>query len=125
MENTKIVVVTGGAQGIGRAICEAFSAQGAAVCIIDVLANSYFVGDIADEDTLKAFRAKVLAEHGGVDYLINNACLSRGGLKTCSYEVFNYTSCGLASARPFCSASSLWRISNQEPALSTFPPPAI
>ena len=90
MENTKIVVVTGGAQGIGRAICEAFSAQGAAVCIIDVLANSYFVGDIADEDTLKAFRAKVLAEHGGVDYLINNACLSRGGLKTCSYEDFNH-----------------------------------
>ena len=90
MDKTKIVVVTGGAQGIGRAICEAFSAQGAVVCTIDVLANSYFVGDIADEDTLKAFSAKVLAEHGGVDYLINNACLSRGGLKTCSYEDFNY-----------------------------------
>lgn len=90
MKQTKVAVVTGGAQGIGKAICEAFAAQGAAVCTIDVLENGYFTGDIADEQVLRQFAAKVLAEHGAIDYLINNACLSRGGLATCSYDDFNY-----------------------------------
>ena len=34
--------------------------------------------------------AQVIADHGTVDYLINNACLSRGGLKTCAWSDFNY-----------------------------------
>ena len=90
MAKAKVAVVTGGAQGIGRAICDAFVKQGAAVCTIDLQDNDYFVGDIADEKVLRAFAAKVLADHGAIDYLINNACLSRGGLNTCSYDDFNY-----------------------------------
>ena len=91
MANTeKVAVITGGAQGIGRAICDAFSEQGVVTCTIDVQKNDYFVGDIADEQVLRAFTAKVITEHGGIDYLINNACLSHGGLNTCSYENFNY-----------------------------------
>ncbi|MGI6638523.1 MAG: SDR family oxidoreductase [Desulfobulbus sp.] len=90
MEGGKVAVVTGGAQGIGQAICEEFSRQGVIVCTIDLQANNYFVGDIADEQVLRRFAAKVLAEHDGVDFLINNACLSRGGLTTCSYDDFNY-----------------------------------
>jgi NAD(P)-dependent dehydrogenase (short-subunit alcohol dehydrogenase family) len=90
MDRRKVAVVTGGAAGIGKAICEAFAADGVAVCTIDVQDNDYFVGDIADERVLRDFAARVIADHGAIDFLINNACLSRGGLRTCSYDEFNY-----------------------------------
>ena len=90
MDRRKVAVVTGGAGGIGKAICDAFAADGVSVCTIDVQDNDYFVGDIADEGVLREFAARVIADHGSVDFLINNACLSRGGLRTCSYGDFNY-----------------------------------
>ena len=86
----RCALVTGGGAGIGKAICDAFISKGVSVCTIDLLDNPFFVGDIADEQTLRAFASKVIAEHGMIDFLINNACLSRGGLKSCSYENFNY-----------------------------------
>jgi NAD(P)-dependent dehydrogenase (short-subunit alcohol dehydrogenase family) len=60
------------------------------VCTIDLHDNDCYVGDIADERTLRDFASKVISEHGAIDYLINNACLSRGGLNTCSGDDFNY-----------------------------------
>ncbi len=90
MNKPKVAVVTGGARGIGQAICDAFVTQGVSVCTIDLLDNNYFVGDIADEEVLRVFAAKVITEYGAVDYLINNACVSRRGLNTCSYDNFNY-----------------------------------
>jgi len=86
----KTVVVTGGASGIGKTICDEFRKNGANVCIIDLLENDYFVGDIADENTLRSFAEKVIRDYKGVDYLINNAMLSKGGLMDCSYDDFNY-----------------------------------
>jgi len=86
----KTVVVTGGASGIGKTICYEFRKAGANVCIIDLRENDYFVGDIADEKTLRSFAEKVIGDYQNIDYLINNAMLSKGGIMDCSYDDFNY-----------------------------------
>lgn len=86
----KVAVITGGAKGIGKAIAGEFRKAGAQVCIIDLLENDYFVGDIADQSVLERFAQKVIADHGHVDHLINNALPLMKGIDECSYEEFNY-----------------------------------
>ena len=86
----KIVVVTGGARGIGRCIVEEFSKAGATVCVIDALENDYFIGDLVDKGTLEAFANKVICDYGHVDCLVNNAAPKSCGVTSCSYEDFEY-----------------------------------
>lgn len=86
----KVVVVTGGARGIGKCICEKFREAGAVVCVIDLLENDYFVGDLADKATLEEFAKKVISDYGHVDYLINNAAPKFCGITNGSYEDFEY-----------------------------------
>jgi len=101
----RVVVVTGGANGIGRAAVESFLTAGAAVAFVDTdkeageklvsrfEANAvhFHPEDIAEEAVLHAFADAVKQRFGKVDYLVNNACISKKGiLSDCSYQDFNY-----------------------------------
>ena len=90
MFQNRVVVVTGGAKGIGKTIADEFRKAGAHVCVIDLLKNDYFVGDLADQTVLDAFADKVIADYGRVDVLVNNALPLMKGIDECTYEQFNY-----------------------------------
>jgi NAD(P)-dependent dehydrogenase (short-subunit alcohol dehydrogenase family) len=94
--NEKIVAVTGGANGIGKCITEEFKKAGAKVAVVDLDKNKvdcdfYYQGDIAKEAVLESFTKQVIERFGKLDFLINNACLSRKGiLSGCTCDDFNY-----------------------------------
>lgn len=86
----KVVVVTGGASGIGKCIVDCFKDEGAKVAIIDIKDNEYFKGDLADKETIEKFVDKVINDFNHIDYLINNALPLMKGIDECTYEDFEY-----------------------------------
>jgi 3-oxoacyl-[acyl-carrier protein] reductase len=80
----RAVVVTGGAQGIGAAIAARMEASGANVRVWDVAAKKDPV-DVCDPDQVEKATAKVLAELGGIDVLINNAGIAGLNSPTVEY----------------------------------------
>ena len=86
----KVVIVTGGANGIGKCIANEFSAAGAYVYIIDKEQGEHFVGDISRKEVLEAFAAEIIRKHKKVDCIINNALPLMKGIDECTYEEFQY-----------------------------------
>jgi pyridoxal 4-dehydrogenase len=86
LEN-RVAIVTGAAQGIGRAIAQKLDAEGATVVLADLNAEGAEQAagalergqgiecDVSSQESVEALVAKVLDEHGKVDALVNNAAI--------------------------------------------------
>ena len=81
----KVAIVTGAARGMGAAIAHRFAEEGATVALTDVLpevkataqsigpAASAYLHDVADETRWAVIVAEIIAKHGRIDVLVNNA----------------------------------------------------
>ncbi len=71
----KVVIITGGAAGIGRSAVEGFRSEGATVVVWDVTSDPKI--DVTSRESVEAATAQVIAEHGRIDVLVNNAGIVR------------------------------------------------
>jgi 3-oxoacyl-[acyl-carrier protein] reductase len=93
----KNVLITGGAQGIGREMVLIYLRNGASVWYIDLQKGDFFEeyekiaqekgvsiafreGNVADEEGITAVAKDILKDSGGIDILVNNAGITRDGL---------------------------------------------
>jgi NAD(P)-dependent dehydrogenase (short-subunit alcohol dehydrogenase family) len=83
----RVAVVTGGASGIGRAMCERFAAEGAKVVVVDLdeeaggtvaaaLGGLFVRADVTSSDDVESLYGEVAAHYGGIDVCCNNAGIS-------------------------------------------------
>ena len=84
----KVVVITGGAHGIGLCAADELKKYGAHVCVIDCSEGDHYVGDIGNKVDLENFAQVVIEKYGRVDVLINNAPPQMHGIDNCTWEQF-------------------------------------
>ena len=101
----KVVIVTGAASGIGRALSEELARRGASVTLADINPSPVeeaaetitkaghkaetFVLDVSDYDAVEKMVADTMARYGRLDYLFNNAGIAVGGeVRDCSIDDF-------------------------------------
>jgi len=88
----KVALITGGGQGIGKAICLTMAREGIRVAVNDIKEDravevvkqieeeggigSSFQADVSNEDQIKSMVAKILQRFKSIDYLVNNAGIS-------------------------------------------------
>jgi NAD(P)-dependent dehydrogenase (short-subunit alcohol dehydrogenase family)/rhamnose utilization protein RhaD (predicted bifunctional aldolase and dehydrogenase) len=104
-----VCLVTGGAQGFGKGICESFFREGANVIIADINTQkgkeleeelnsrkgsnqAYFIRtDVSDLRNVEEMMVKVVAQFGGLDVLVSNAgVLKAGSLEEMDAASFDY-----------------------------------
>ncbi len=86
----KVVIVTGGVNGIGSTISSRFAERGALVLVFDRDAPStpessherisFFQGDVASRASVEEFVTQTISKHGRVDILVNNAGILRDNM---------------------------------------------
>ncbi|CRF34177.1 short-chain dehydrogenase [Brachyspira suanatina] len=103
--SSKICIITGASNGIGKEIALLFAKNNCDIAFIDkdnenglklqkqikdMGRECLFINDSIDnEKSIKSFTDKIIEKFGNVDYLINNACYSNKGLlSNCSYDDF-------------------------------------
>lgn len=101
----KVIIVTGGAKGIGLGICEVLAAEGAIPVIVGrnevdnekavraILGHggqaASVIGELTDPEACRKAVAQVVSRYGKIDGLVNNAGVNDGvGLENGSYELF-------------------------------------
>jgi len=77
MSTSFLTVVTGGASGIGLACAQRLHARGDRVVVLDLQQGKegfpFYPCDVADDAAVEATAARIEAEHGSVDILVNSA----------------------------------------------------
>ena len=129
-----VVIVTGGASGIGAAIARRFSAGGASVAVLDLrtdgVAEALFavVTNVADDDSVRAAIDAVVERFGGIDIVINNAGIGAQGDVAANsddewHRVWDVNVVGMArvtrAALPYLRASSAASVVNLSSVVAT------